>query len=649
MKMKWIGKWSAVSAASLLFACTAGAQSPGTTFDSWAAAVSADKTSPVTAGTGDYATTWTAPDGGTVQLVVQAPHPAVGAPTYTMPAVPAGADATPYVKAAIDYARSNGVGKLIIPNDTYYFKTVNLSNVAGTGTYAAVLLTKLNNLTIDCSGSTFVFWQNKNGIAVEQSSNIELTNVIIKYDLTNTTTTNPNPRLMTFYGTVQYVNGAYELVVAPGTTLTSNDTLGHLAEWDTTNNRYVQGGIRVYPSGAYIPYTFDTPTGTGQQTLKSSSFNSSMNGKTFAVLEDYNSYGYAVLLNDSPQFSGALQSHDITLDRVTINSAPGMGIVIYGIKRGVNLQWAQIIPETGKYISTEYDAIHSTLIGGDLVLQHNKIIGQADDAINMAYPLLKIESIDADGVTLHLGPYSRFVQQYDTLTFTASDNSYVGYATITNVPTVSSGKATVVLDHGFSGLNTGWRVRDMQLIGNRSLATNNTIASCSCHGILAQTPNTLVANNVLTYIAAGSGIKLLTANNTFFEGVGAINTIVQNNTVSYPGIESAVYTGMSWGGISLLGTNGSGLSSVKVNKWVNITGNTVFQGPVGCVAAYSSETVNVTGNSCQSDNLKNTGTASITGNYLDTISIQSNTRTGTTTGGISLGGSVTNASVQSSY
>jgi len=580
-----------------------------TAFDSWAALASQQVVTPVAPKSPGSHLNWTAPDGRKVSLAVLTP--ATSSSAVTLAAVPQGADARPYFDAALAQVRSQHANTLIIPPGTYVF------NSLGANGWGHLVVQGLQDVTISGTGATLVFTLNQTGIFLTQSQRVEIEGLRIQYSLH-----------MASLGTIVQHNGQNVLVIDRAYPVSSADSIGHLAEYDRSTKSFVLGGPTIYtPPGA----SYD-PVYVGNQTYTSPSFQGSeFVNMSFVVFHHWYG-GVAILMEDSPS-PGQLE--DVILKNVTINSGPGMGVVAYGIKRGLGIWNSRIVAKPGALISTEYDGVHVLIVGGDVSLIGNTIANQGDDAINLNNPISPVVSVDSTGVNLVLSTYSRFMSQGDTLAFFDSSNNFLGTATITSALTNLGGLNDqyrgMTIDHPITGLSNTSVVRDIALIDSRVAVEKNVIRDCQCHGILVQTPNTIVSDNSFsnTY---GSAINMLTNIGNFVEGVGAINVIASDNTITTTGAVAGI-GGMPWSAINLYGFNAHvSVSAVPVNKYVEIANNTITGSAQGCITVASSELVSVTGNQCPSDNMMASSMLGASILAATDVSFEQNKRTGSTKG-----------------
>jgi hypothetical protein len=622
----------------------------------WRAEASAQVTSPVIAQSNDTSMNWIAPDGRTVQLTVANPHPLSYAPIVTMAAVPSGTDATPAFKAAIASVKAQKAAELIIPQGTYTFDTLDTTV---SGSPAHLLLQDMADMTIEGNNSTFIFTNNALGIFVTRSQRVKVQNITIQYQL------HPAGQWagLVSTATMQMVNGVETLVVDPAYPVTATDGVGHISEYNTTTGMYVLNGLRAYNASEGTSQSLINYVGNQGYTAPTL-FNSNMLNKTYLVFHQY--YGGAAFeIGDNTlpttDTAGFTENEDISLNHIIVNSSPGMGIIAYGVKRGVSITNSQITPASGSLASSEYDAMHLLAVGGDALIKNNLISGQGDDGINMNNPISLVVGPGTSGAvigtTVQLEPYSRFFQPGDTLAFfDRATDTIMGTAHILTTHIVNGLTYQFTMDASIPGLtntSNAFIARDLNLIDGRNAIINNTVQNCGCHGILVQTPNTLVSSNLFQNTGAG-GIEILTNVGSFMEGVGAINVSVTNNTVTNSGLDNSM--SLPWSAISLYGGARGGVNtSTFVNSNVQIDGNTVTSPyEEGCITVASAQGVSVTNNRC---NLINStfGTAvngnkpAITVLQSDTVTLSGNQRTGTTTGAIYIDPTATNVTNQPGF
>ncbi len=576
----------------------------------WASLASAATTSPFVAQSGDTASQWVAPDGRRITLTVRAPHPQKTAVlSVSLPS--SGADATPILASAIATAQKSGVSTISLAPGTYTFRTLDKSQLGH------LVISGLHDVTILGNGATFVFMNNAVGLYVTQSQRLVLQSVRLSYGF-NTVS----------LGTMASQGGRTVLQVTSSEfPITASDGIGAIEQFDPVNKVFVPNGTRVYEPAS--------PLLVGAGLYTSASFAASTVGKTFAILHHY--YGGVAIEIEDSFLSGAAQDQDITLDNVWIQSGPGMGIVAYGVERGLFVLNSSVSPRPGGIFSTEYDAMHLQEIGGDVYIANNAISGQGDDAINAAAPVIPFVSLDQTGTRLTLGVYSRFVQAGDTLAFFDTNDVFLGATGVKSVVSTGYPNSSFLLSAAIPGGASAAVVRDVALTNNRMVIARNTISNCECHAILLQTPNALVLDNTITGTANG-GIEALSNIGSFQEGSGAINDMIEGNTLSSTGSDPSL-TGMTWGAISLYGATGAGLQTTPINFNLAVLSNVVSNASgTGCITVASSSKVEVAANTCANANVgQPLHTPAIEVLDADAVTLSGNTLSGASTGGVVIG------------
>jgi hypothetical protein len=471
-------------------------------------------------------------------------------------------------------------------------------------------------MTVEGNDATLMFTQNQPGVYINTSQRLKINRLTIDYSLHTAS-----------LGTIETRDGAKVLVIDRRYPVTSADAVYYASEFDPMTRNWVQNGQRaIMPPGSPTPAVF-----AGDQTYTSAAFKNLTPGKNFVVFHHW--YGGAAIRIDDSR--GPSQSEDVVIDGVTIYSAPGMGILTYGLKRGLAIQNTNVVarPDGLSPVSTEFDALHVLLGGGDILMANNHIANQGDDGINLNNPVHPIVSIADDGKTMVLSTYSRFIAEGDSLAFFDSGGKYLGQATVNGKPKALGGlNNQISLDRAIPGIDTHGVVRDVALISSRFYVGNNTIEQCNCHGLLVQLPNGLVEGNTFRQLNYNA-IRLLTNVGSWKEGVGAFNVIVTRNTISRTGVDTSLP--MPWAAISAYGgARGNTVAAEPVNKDIDITDNTINEAQQGCVTVASSRAVKVANNSCNSTNLHDPGRPSINVFNASGTSVDNNKRSGQSTGGM---------------
>lgn len=540
----------------------------------WEALATAHPTSPVSAEPGDRSIEWVAPDRRMVRVVVKVPRPPSDAATVTLAPVPEGADARPFFEEALERVRTQKAGRLLIPKGTYTFKSL------ARGRQGHLVVRGLSDVTIDGSGSSLIFTQNEVGIYLTSNERLRIVRLSIDYALHTAS-----------LGRLKASPDGNVLVIDAKFPVTASDAVTYVSEYDVGAQRWVPGGLRfLFPTGNPVQAKF-----VGNQTYTAPQFKQGHAEQSFMIFHHWYG-GNAIRISDDPDQPA---SQDLTLDAVTIHSAPGMGIFVYGMKRGLAIVNSSILkaPGESRLISTEYDGIHLLIAGGDVILANNRISRQGDDAINFNNPVQPIVAVNEGGTNLTLGVYSRFIRVGDRLAFFDVDGNLLGTSQAVSVRGLGGLNNEVIVDAPVAGVTTAAVVRDVQLVNSRYAIQNNTISDCQCHGMLLQVPFGLVEHNSIADTKANA-VRLLSNIGFFKEGAGAFEVTVRNNLISGTGTDNAPK--MPWAAISVYtAVRDNGLSAYALNGDLEISGNRIENVRQGCISVLNASRVTVSGNTCR--------------------------------------------------
>ena len=561
---------SVVTLASSASGCAVNAASDADAgFERWRAVASAATSSPVSARPGDLDRSWTAPDGRTIHLVVRLPRPRADAPTVRVGPCPAAADATPLFEAALADVRRVHAGRLVIAPGTCVFRTL-----AAGGT-AHLLIDDVSDLTIDGTGATLVFTRDAIGVAIARAARTRLEGVTIRY------------AMRTFsMGRIARRPDGPALVTDDRAELTRQDQVSSVVEW--RDGSFVHGGVRLM----FPPGSPDRPVLDDGQLYRSARFGSIPDGTPVVVFHQW--YGGVAIEAGSGR--GADETEDVTVDRVRIGSAPGMGILAYGVRRGFAVTRSTIAPpgNAAGPLSAEFDGIHVEASGGDIVLAGNVIAGTGDDGINLNAPVFPVGGRNAGGVVF--GPWSRFIAPGDPVAFFDADDRFLGTDRVASVTALGGLRHDVTFASGEAALPDDGSMRDLALAASRFLIEDNTIRDCNCHGLLVQDPDGLVQDNRFLSLDRNA-IRLLTSAGIFKEGIGAFDVVVRGNTIENTGPD--LVPRLPWAAITTYGvTPPLRLDDHLVDADLLIEGNRIADTDDGCITVADAENVTLRRNSC---------------------------------------------------
>lgn len=576
----------------------------------WFATQQPPALSPAQAVSGDLVSAWRGPSGQETRVVVRLPREDAKRPVLTVRAARVGEDAGPLLQAALDAAKQAGARRIVLEGKRY---TVHPDAKRG----AHLLLDGASDLTIDGSGATVLFAGPGDGLRIRESARVRLLQLTLGH------TTRCSSLAETRRDGERTV-----LVVDARHPVSAQTPLHQLTEYDRANQRWVPGGRRIIlPPDSATPARLVAP-----QTYHSDAFNRLPVGRTFAVFHSWYQ-GAVIRIEDEP---GPKQSQDITLERVTIASGPGMGVLAYGLQRGLALIDSRVQADealTGNPLSTNYDALHVLISGGDTLIQRNRFADHGDDAINLSAPQSPIVAVDEAGARLTLSKYSRFLRPGQAITLVNPNGQVVGNATVARGPEPRGGLLhQVVVTPALPEARAGWVIRALALQGGRFDISDNRFERFNGHAVLAQQGRGRVHHNEVEAINRNA-VRLLADTGRWNEGAGAIDVAVTDNRFADTAIDEI--PGVPWAVITAYGGGKGGLVEGPVNADLLIAGNTVRRAQQGCITVANSVRATVTGNHCIDTNLRQPGEPSIRVERSSEVLVKGNARQGASTGGVS--------------
>ncbi|MBP5233947.1 MAG: right-handed parallel beta-helix repeat-containing protein [Planctomycetes bacterium] len=228
-----------------------------------------------------------------------------------------------------------------------------------------------------------------------------------------------------------------------------------------------------------------------------------------------------------------LLNRDLTLEGVTIASAPGMGLLVNGAQQNWQFLGVKIVPAPGRCLSTTADAIHVGSSRGNFRMENCEIAHSADDAINIhdlgGYAVkLDDHRIRATNLNFHPGNY---FQPGHLIELRHADFSPTGFtaklkevknARRPNLEMVFEEKLPEPIGGGFAIFNRNY--------GTRNVIIRNNRIHHFPRGLLLMADDVTVENNEFVNGQA-AGVKLETGYtaSVWSEGFGVNNVVIRNN------------------------------------------------------------------------------------------------------------------------
>lgn len=542
------------------------AVTPLTDFDIWAQRMMADRLSPVAAAAGDLSETWVGADGKQSSVVVRAPRTA-GKPTVTIALPASGTDATPIFKTAIDQLRRQGGGILKVAPGEYRFRSSSMEQPG----LAHIMLYRVADVDIQAHGATFVFEKTVDGIFIQDSQRVRISGATLR-----------DSKVLGGMGRMRMVNGAMRLE------LDEPAPAGAAASWVQAVNEdgrtFPQVTARaIFPAGA-------TPAArVSDKIYTAPEFKTLKDGQRVAVRFSW--YGArAIYVRDSYAGTG----EDVTINAMRVTSTAGMGIAIKTRGRGIAIVNSTLAAEPGRPHSTNYDGIHLVAAAGDILLRGNSLANTGDDPVNLRSPIHKVTAAGTNQATLDND--ARLIRVGDEVAFFNKSGEYLSRRIVASAPPIGH---TDTIAFGFKPgepIKEAAFARVVNLTPRRFAIMGNTFADGAGRGMLVQIANGIIQNNVIRNFPR-TAIRMLTSFDPWYEGAGAINVRVTNNTIE----NGAAEVGTSYvpGIITAMGE----VIAMKVgpglyNGPLRIENNKFVAPRAACIAIYNTKAAVQQNNAC---------------------------------------------------
>ena len=293
--------------------------------------------------------------------------------------------------AAINYCRKNRVGRLVVPKGVYYFKTC--------GAHAHLMLDDMEDFVLDGQGSEFVFETVHAYLSVRGSHRIWVKDLVLDW--------NWEKARLASVGTVTKVaeDGSYvecrfpEYEDVPGDMRFS--IVGPMDPARFTPG--CAGGMEFRPyHNNHVKKSGDAKTDkkmqalvrelsdlflcrqekTGPATLRFYTTDAEFTTRHFKKGDCFRFRHYEYDIMAVP----ILDSTDVTMERITLFSAPGSGFVGNGDIRGLRFHQCRVTvrPGTLRSISTATDCLHVCNSQGNFIIE-NCEFGYAGDDLSLIH------------------------------------------------------------------------------------------------------------------------------------------------------------------------------------------------------------------------------------------------------------------------
>lgn len=449
------------------------------------------------------------------------------------------------MKEALSYCKNHNIGKLIIPKGVYYFKDCTDDSF--------IDLSGMKNFILDGQGSEFIFESVHSYLSFANSHQILVKNLFLDW--------NWDIAPLSSIGVVSKVHeeGLYiECIFPEYESIPETIDFSIVGPFDPT--RFLPGcpgGIefRPYPN-THILKSEDIESDQKMMALVRELDN--------ILLKKQEKVGTNIMrfYTVSPEFTKMhfklknvfrfrhfeydikaihiIDSTDITLNHITIYSAPGSGFVGNGDIRGLHFDHCKVTLKPGalRSITTATDCLHIRNSKGNFIIENCDFGFAGDDCINI-HDNSSMGASKIDSYTILAQRVSRdavlFEPGYE-VEFRYPDFSPMGYCSkVTNIKYYEENRTCLIT---FEDLLPNFIPKDTILWNKRFDSQYYLIRNCRftnnrARGILLQSSNGIVENNIFENIQ-GAAIQIETGcESRWSEGHGVKNLIIRNNIIRH--------------------------------------------------------------------------------------------------------------------
>lgn len=445
---------------------------------------------------------------------------------------------------AIDYCRSLGQpARLIIPKGVYYFHDTPLND-------AHLMIEGLTNFTLDGCGSELIFEQPKPYIHVVQSNIVKICNLTLDW--------NWELAPLASVGTVTNMDhtGAYFDMVFP-TVKELPEELPIRIVGPFDSKHYTPGtskGVefRPYRNQHILMSSNETTNAQMEQLVREISnviermdklgsqvmrFYTVHPEWTQRIIKPGQSYNFRHYEYDMVGIFLFDSSH-ITLDRVTLYSCPGSGIVGNGDISHIHMKRCTIglRPGTNRSISTSVDCLHIANSKGHFIIEDCDMGYAGDDCINIhdntSMGVIRVD--DHTLIALRIRKHAVLFEVGSSVELRNPDLSPTGYQselTAVRYEEQSSVCHLTFKDKLPDSLHEDTVLFNQRFTSENFIIRNNRFTNNRARGVLIHASNGIIENNVFENIQ-GAAIQIETGCELrWSEGTGVHNILIRNNII----------------------------------------------------------------------------------------------------------------------
>lgn len=420
-----------------------------------------------------------------------------------------------------------------------------------------IVLQNLKNIIISGDNTNIYFHGEMKGFLIEGCENLYFENINLDYGVPPTST-----------GTIIENDGkTFKVKVHDGYVVDENTRISAFLEYNKTSYTPRTNGNNIYGDVEKLLYLGDN---TLEITFKSQ-HNVAPEG-TLVALRHYLYENDLFFVNDSK---------DIHFETINIYSAMGMGLRGYSSE---NLYFNRfnfaLKTDTDRLMTATADGIHTIDCYGEVKITNSLFENLGDDAVNLHGAYLEIQTILSENKVYAINP-----RGYNFMP-NVGDVTEVNSAYDLGLVFSSKVKAVVEKDQGYEiefEDSLAEKVEEGMVIGNTTKSPkfefcNNIVRNKRCRGVLVQTRDVLISNNLFANLAE-CGVLLTGDVNEWYEGIAPDDVVIANNIF----LKNNFATGNTGGDISISvygeGYNYASVGTVKnVEIYNNFFGNSANAG-----------------------------------------------------------------------
>jgi hypothetical protein len=401
----------------------------------------------------------------------------------------------------------------------------------------AILIKEIKDLTVDCSGSDFIYHDRIQPFTVDKSSDITIKNVNIDWDIPLTA----QAEIIDVKDS--YIDIAINVYESPY--IIENDKLVFIGEgWKSRWN-----GVMEFERQTKLitPGTGDSGClGGGWQNYKATELKYGVVRLDYAFRRKPAKGNWLVLRHSARDHAGVfiVDSKDVTIENMNMYHNAGLGILS---QYSENLTFRRVNcvpnPKKNRILSGHDDGFHYSNCKGNIVVDSCRFLALMDDPVNVHGTSVRIMEKKTDRILI-----CKFMHNQSIGFIWARKGEKVGF--LENEAMNTAGFGTVdsfsvlspeVFEISFnepvpSGIIEGDALENLTWTPN-VLIKNSFFGSNRARGILMSTPGRVIIENNI-FESSGSAILIPGDANGWYESGAVTDVLIRNNTFNDPCLTS---------------------------------------------------------------------------------------------------------------